>query len=47
VAEIAIILSGKQANQTSEAALAQMIHDVEAMTDEDVQKKITKSSVGD
>jgi len=40
VAEMAIILSGKQVKQTSEAALTQMIHDVEAMTDEEAQKKI-------
>ena len=46
VAGIAIIISQYQAEPSSDAALAQMLRDVEAMTDEEAQNKITESSVG-
>jgi acyl carrier protein len=46
VAGIAITISQYQAEPSSDAALAQMLRDVEAMTDEEAQNKITESSVG-
>ena len=38
VAEIATIITGSQANQASEAELAEMLREVEAMTDADAQR---------
>ena len=45
VAEMAIIIAQTQAKPAPAAALAQMLREVEAMTDEEAEKQITKSSM--
>ena len=43
VAEMAIIITSDQAKRASEAALEQMLREVEGMKDEEVRKQITES----